>query len=396
MEDKLIGLNQLKVYDKDLKAMACLLQREYDYSLGDVVNKGKISLKCILAGKTSPETLSLSGVSVGDELVDGTVRWKVVEQIDTSKFVIKEVQGPNGRALFFNEEDGGGNIYTNTTDKTVSFVGVNDGSYDINVQIYAKSTVNNVGTRLNVSTDGIYYTKNKNNSSYTAKDEVATVSMLGSQIKNWESEKEYAIGDLVIYNSMIYQCKTANSDIVFTKSNWNELGYNGVTTWESSKVYTINNMVMHDGDLYICITNHTSTVNFEDDSVNWKNITSSSGNTYLQVNKLDITAPQTLEIAINKTNTFLRPPLEILKLNAGESDITQNQFDFSAGDGSKFTIDGVTAKDSPYIIFDGVAKVNHNYTYELEEPVQMVDGYYSETDYIDFSKFKVIDEVSLV
>lgn len=84
------------------------------------------------------------------------------------------VSGENGRALVFNETDGGG-VKFEHTDKTHSFVGVNDGGKDgIAAQIYAKDSVSGIGARLNVSTGGIFYTSGKTNGSYTADDELVT------------------------------------------------------------------------------------------------------------------------------------------------------------------------------------------------------------------------------
>lgn len=180
----------------------------------------------------------------------------------------------------------------------------------------------------------------------------------GAGISDWESSKSYSIGDLVIYNNSIYKCISNNSDIAFTSSNWNLIGDSGVTNWESNKTYLVNDLVMYESELYICIKNNTSTTNFEDDIDNWLKIISASSGVYKQVNKLDVKAPQSIEIAINKTNTFALPPVEVLKLDTGETDVTQNQFDFSAGDGSKFEIDGIVAKNNPYIIFDGMARPN--------------------------------------
>ena len=214
-------------------------------------------------------------------------------------------------------------------------------------------------------------------------------------ISDWKSSKSYSIGDLVIYNNSIYKCISNNSDVAFTSSNWNLIGDSGVTNWESNKKYLVNELVMHESELYICIKNNTSTTNFEDDIDNWLKIISASSGVYKQVNKLDVKAPQSIEIAINKTNTFALPPVEVLKLDTGETDVTQNQFDFSAGDGSKFEIDGIVAKNSPYIIFDGMARPNHEYGYALGTATKMVNGYYLESEEIDFSKFKVIDGVSL-
>lgn len=217
----------------------------------------------------------------------------------------------------------------------------------------------------------------------------------GGAMFDWQSSKSYNVGDLVVYNDLIYRCIVSNSDVVFTSSNWSLIGSRGVTNWEPNKTYSVNNLVMHESELYICIANNTSTTNFEDDVASWLKLSSASGSGYKQINKLDIKAPQSVEITINKTKTFALPPVEVLKLDKGETDVIQNQFDFSAGDGSKFEIDGVVAKNSPYIIFDGTVRPNHTYSYKLGDATKMVSGYYLESEEVDFSKFKVIDGVSL-
>ena len=95
----------------------------------------------------------------------------------TLPFVEREIQGSNGKALVFNESDGGGAKFEHT-DGTWSFVGVNDGGENgLAAQIYAlKKNENNkyVGTRINVTKNGIYYTNGADSMAYTADDEIAT------------------------------------------------------------------------------------------------------------------------------------------------------------------------------------------------------------------------------
>lgn len=85
--------------------------------------------------------------------------------------------GQNGTALMFNENDGGGAKFEHK-DGTMSFVGVNDGGENgISGQIYSVKKVDgkNVGTRLNITSDGFYYLPNSDFAGgYTADDELAT------------------------------------------------------------------------------------------------------------------------------------------------------------------------------------------------------------------------------
>ncbi len=87
----------------------------------------------------------------------------------------KEITTAGGKALMFNESDGGGAKFENA-DGTWSFVGVNDGGASgLTAQIYSVDhNNNNTGSRINVTTGGIYYTSGKTNATYTADDEIAT------------------------------------------------------------------------------------------------------------------------------------------------------------------------------------------------------------------------------
>ena len=46
----------------------------------------------------------------------------------------------------------------------------------------------------------------------------------GTPIYLWESGNRYEYGDLAIYESCFYRCITANSDVVFDDTKWNEIG----------------------------------------------------------------------------------------------------------------------------------------------------------------------------
>lgn len=93
-------------------------------------------------------------------------------------FTLEEIQGVNGKAYIWNESDGGGIRFENN-DMTKSALSVNDGGANgLTGQIYSVNSETKVGTRINITTDGIYYTKGKNSPTYTADDELATVGQL--------------------------------------------------------------------------------------------------------------------------------------------------------------------------------------------------------------------------
>ena len=80
MINNLIDKTLLKVYDKKLKTMASLLQRSYEYNIGDVVTCKGITLKCAQAGTTNTADIAnLDSVKVGDYITDGTLTWLVID-----------------------------------------------------------------------------------------------------------------------------------------------------------------------------------------------------------------------------------------------------------------------------------------------------------------------------
>ncbi len=108
--------------------------------------------------------------------IDGEIQQKLDKKVD------KEIVGANGKALVFNESDGGGAKFEHK-DGTWSFVGVNDGGENgLAAQIYAVKKVDDkyVGSRINVTRSGIYYTNGANSAAYTAGDELVTKKELTS------------------------------------------------------------------------------------------------------------------------------------------------------------------------------------------------------------------------
>lgn len=101
---------------------------------------------------------------------------------------VEVLNGPNGTARIWNESDGGGVQFTHN-DGTRSFTGVNDGGKDgITGHLYSVDTKNgNLGTRLNMTNDGFFYTKGKTSAmAYTAADELATKGDITAAALVWE------------------------------------------------------------------------------------------------------------------------------------------------------------------------------------------------------------------
>lgn len=97
----------------------------------------------------------------------------------TYKYITDKVE-----SMVWNESSGGGVMFTNKDLKIKAFLGVNDGgqSGGIWAQFYAKNTETNIGTRVNFSDTGVFYTKNQANGSFTADDEIITKKDLNAAI----------------------------------------------------------------------------------------------------------------------------------------------------------------------------------------------------------------------
>ena len=103
-------------------------------------------------------------VSAADSSVLKNILGRIwtTKDADPSKgcFTTKLINSDGNLAEIFNENDGGGIIFSDNTRKIKSFVGVNDGgdpSTGIHAQIYSKNVSTNVGARLNINPAGMFY-----------------------------------------------------------------------------------------------------------------------------------------------------------------------------------------------------------------------------------------------
>ena len=87
MSSKIIYFEDLAEYDSKLKEQANILQRNKDYSVGTIVNKGNTFLRCTVAGKTANTSIDLSNYIIGDEVVYGTAVFEVVDGIGKANSV---------------------------------------------------------------------------------------------------------------------------------------------------------------------------------------------------------------------------------------------------------------------------------------------------------------------
>lgn len=78
----------------------------------------------------------------------------------------------------------------------------------------------------------------------------------------WETETDYALGNIVVVGGAAYYCIVAHTSTNFTSNSSNWATYDQFVdwrpTWETATEYNINSVVKYGGVIYKCITNHTS------------------------------------------------------------------------------------------------------------------------------------------
>lgn len=140
----------------------------YDSLIKQVISEG--DAKAIKAAALNGKKLEL--YTVENPTAQDQPRFSI-----TLPFTQQEINSANGKSLVWNESSGGGAKFEHS-DGTLSFVGVNDGGENgLAAQIYAlKKNESNkyVGTRINVTKDGIYYTNGADSITFNSGDEIAT------------------------------------------------------------------------------------------------------------------------------------------------------------------------------------------------------------------------------
>ena len=426
---KRIDIDLLKVYDKEMRTRAMILQRNFEYSLDDVVRWGNIKLKCTTAGKTSTASIVLTDKVVGDTVTDGTCVWELVDPNAGGGGTSGGSEKVLSRKHLYGEST------FNTASKTINLSAVNtykylSVTYDVtdDTNTYSNTALietsesgehlltiyvdNNNFAVLSAEISGddliitSYQVANLSKYKILSIDGIKEVSAGisdegGARIEDWVASEQYEIGDFVIYNAVLYKCLVANNDDAFTQSNWQAISKDGVTEWETNKRYAMYDLVMSSRNLYISLVSHTST-SFANDlaSGRWMQIngsgSGSEGGSGKQVTKLGVIAPLSIDIDIPSTKLFDNPSVEVLKFISGSKDVSTNAFTFNIGDGSKFSINGVVASESSLVTFDGVVRPNHEIRYKFGEAIKMVDKYYSESATVDLSAFKSVEGVAVV
>ena len=354
MSQGFLDANGLKHYHEKIveyiNKNSIVRQNNHLYNKDDIVRFNDVWIRCVLGGTTASTPPTLTTEEIGTTITDGGVSWEIIGLLYSSNKILdwKPQKGYNKGEMVY---------------------------YD-NILYRAKANI----------TSGTDFTQEQNN-----------WELVCTQIPEWTSSCYYAQGAIVEYNNKIYKCKTTNSDVAFTESNWTNIGGgSSVEEWKPKKQYNTNDIVINDNKLYLCIQKNMSTDSFEDDSNYWLLLSATEHNNYGQVNKLGAKKGDTFDVSVQKTATFSFPPVEVLKLSGVTKGVSKNIFDYDSGDGKRFTINNTIASKSKFIIFDGVAKPNNEYKYALGDYTKMTTNYYRVSEEIDPSEFKTFEKVELI
>lgn len=224
------------------------------YEAGQVVEKGGIIYRCKTTNKDATFTDSKWEI-----LVKAIVDWKSGDSYSVGQYV--NYNGSLYKCTTANNDT----TFTPSKWQKIGGSGLDDwktntaysvGDYVVNNNLIYKCLV--------AHTSGTFATDFKNG-------KWIEVSACTTRINDWVANTDYVIGDLVANDKKIYRCiKAHKSSSTFktdyeTDGDWEELSatINEITVWGQGKKFAVGDLVMYDNVLYICNTAHTAGTTFD-------------------------------------------------------------------------------------------------------------------------------------
>lgn len=151
------------------------------------------------------------------------------------------------------------------------------------------------GTTITVDEDGTIHGANTYELPAATTEVLGGVKVDGDTIKinngvisadvigNWSAGVSYPVGYFAIYNDRLYECIKANNDGEWTESNWKPIDGSEITgatikNWSASTDYAVGNLVINETTLYQCNTEHISGDSFDEtESKNWTALSGEKG-----------------------------------------------------------------------------------------------------------------------
>lgn len=102
-------------------------------------------------------------------------------------------------------------------------------------------------------------------------------------IGNWAAGVSYPVGYFSIYDDKLYQCITANNDNTWDESKWQLIGTGSsegtsIGNWSANILYKSGDLIIYETTLYQCNTEHTSDTDFDEtESAYWTALSGEKG-----------------------------------------------------------------------------------------------------------------------
>lgn len=208
-------------------------------------------------------------------------------------------------------------------------------------------------------------------------------------IKDWTPNTQYLKDDVVYHNGTLLRALVDNIGQDFNGNEWGRLLDNTfLAEWKENTFYGIGDIVIYNSEMWRSGSNHTSGTDFD---INlWENLSGGSSGAlqgWKQVTKLNAAANTKVTINFPETLTFCFPPIDVLILQPGSSNVVMSAYTFDVGDGSKFDYDASKVK------FDGTVHLNTIHNIHMSDTEQLGSGYMSTSDEIDLNEFNYVSNI---
>ena len=118
-------------------------------------------------------------------------------------------------------------------------------------------------------------------------------------------------------------------------------------------------------------------------------ISGSGSISYSQLTKRNVTAGTAVDITLPYSAAFNYPPLEMLKFEAGTSNVIVTACSFNNGDAADFNY------DSDYVYFDGYMQLKTTYNVNMGTSTTIDSSYLWLSDSLNFANFKNVEAVNV-
>ena len=148
------------------------------------------------------------------------------------------------------------------------------------ITIDEDGTIHGANTyELPIASDTVLGGVKIDNDTIKTNDGVISADVIG----NWSAGTNYPVGYFAVYDNKLYECISANNDSEWNEEHWNLIGGGNATgttinNWTASTDYAINDLVINGTTLYQCKVEHTSEGSFDEtEAANWSALSGEKG-----------------------------------------------------------------------------------------------------------------------